>query len=98
MALDLKTRSDMLILGGGFGPVTKHGYGITYFFQYDKAISIHVSAFNESPRTDAVRLYDRLVESLVQLETVCSHAMQLTGDERFEGENRFISYNDSIAN
>ena len=83
--------------GGGFAPVTKHGYGIAYFFQCDQAITLHVSAFNESSRTDAIRFHARLTESLIQLETVCSYAMQLTGTECTEGEKRFMSYNDSIS-
>ena len=86
-----------MTIGGGFAPVTKHGYGVAYFFQSDNLISVHVSAFNESPRTDALRFYTRLCESFTQIETVCSYAMQLTDAECCDGERRYISYKDSVT-
>ncbi|KAI6650849.1 Carnitine O-palmitoyltransferase 1, liver isoform-like [Oopsacas minuta] len=92
-----KARPDVTCIGGGFGPVTKHGYGIAYFFHGDNSMAFHVTSFNESQRTDAVRFYNLLAESLTQIETICSTALRLTAAECIKGRRRIISYKDSLS-
>ena len=93
----MKAKPDIMCVGGGFGPVTKHGYGIGYFFQGDKAISLHITAFNESQRTNAIHFNNLITESLLQMETVCSDALRLSAAEYMKGRKRLISYKDSLS-
>ncbi|KAI6658009.1 Carnitine O-palmitoyltransferase 1, liver isoform-like isoform X2 [Oopsacas minuta] len=62
--------------GGGFGPVTRHGYGVSYIFT-SGLICLHVSSFKDSPYTDAVKFYDEIVEAMVQIKNICSEAIAL---------------------
>ncbi|KAI6650908.1 Carnitine O-palmitoyltransferase 1, liver isoform isoform X2 [Oopsacas minuta] len=97
IGLDYKARPDTSAMGGGFGPVTKHGYGVAYFFQADVGLTFHLSAFNESGRTNVDRFYDYISESLIQMEAVCDSALQLSVDERGTGKSRLLSFRDSMS-
>eukprot|EP00731_Ephydatia_muelleri_P029750 Em0021g273a len=50
--------------GGGFGPVTKDGYGVSYIIPGDHLIYFHVSSFKSSEHTDSRRFAQHIRESL----------------------------------
>jgi carnitine O-palmitoyltransferase 1 len=50
--------------GGGFGPVSDDGYGVSYMIPGDKKIFFHVSSKNKSAATSSKRFMDLLFQSL----------------------------------
>lgn len=65
--LDYNSYPDRIAAGGGFGPVTKDGYGVSYVFPGDYVIYFHVSSFNSSPSTDSRRFARRIQESMKEM-------------------------------
>ena len=56
--LDYNKCSGLIAPGGGFGPVTKDGYGVSYIIPGDFVIFFHVSSFNSSPDTVGDMTYE----------------------------------------
>ncbi|XP_064645349.1 carnitine O-palmitoyltransferase 1, liver isoform-like isoform X2 [Lineus longissimus] len=50
--------------GGGFGPVSDDGYGVSYMIPGDKKVFFHVSSKKKAPQTDSKRFMDLLFEAL----------------------------------
>jgi len=50
--------------GGGFGPVSDDGYGVSYMVPGDASLYFHVSSKHSSSATDSARFTRLLFESL----------------------------------
>ncbi|CAL8075468.1 unnamed protein product [Calicophoron daubneyi] len=53
--------------GGGFGPVAKDGYGVSYIFSMENCIFFHVSSRFDCSETSSKRFGDNIVDSMRQI-------------------------------
>ena len=53
--------------GGGFGPVSDQGYGVSYMLPGDLRLFFHVSAKRSCALTDASRFVKHLEDSLAEM-------------------------------
>lgn len=58
--------------GGGFGPVSDDGYGVSYMIPGDHKVFFHVSSKRSTPGTDSVKFMDQLFETFVELKELFS--------------------------
>ncbi|KFM61832.1 Carnitine O-palmitoyltransferase 1, liver isoform, partial [Stegodyphus mimosarum] len=58
---------DKLGAGGGFGPVSDEGYGVSYLFPSDYRIFFHVSSKHCCPHTSSKKFLELLVESMNEM-------------------------------
>ena len=49
--MDYNNKPHNITSGGGFGPVAKDGYGVSYIIPGDYVLYFHVSSFKSSPDT-----------------------------------------------
>ncbi|XP_070178057.1 carnitine O-palmitoyltransferase 1, liver isoform-like isoform X2 [Littorina saxatilis] len=61
---------DMLCPGGGFGPVSDHGYGVSYMVPGERRIFFHVSSKRNHPATDSLKFMDQLFETMQDLKNL----------------------------
>lgn len=61
---------DKLGAGGGFGPVSDDGYGVSYLFPSDNRIFFHVSSKHSCPNTSSERFINFLVESMQEMVSI----------------------------
>jgi carnitine O-palmitoyltransferase 1, liver isoform len=64
--------------GGGFGPVTDEGYGVSYMVAREDGVYFHVSAKHSASNTDAKRFAGRIFEALDKMKSI----LQLALDEK----------------
>ncbi|XP_013409802.1 carnitine O-palmitoyltransferase 1, liver isoform [Lingula anatina] len=57
----------MLSPGGGFGPVSDEGYGVSYMIPAESKMFFHISAKKSCPKTDAKRFTGILFEALADM-------------------------------
>lgn len=69
--LDLKKHPEFVSTGGGFGPVTERGYGISYIVGGEEVISFHISAKKSADNTDPYRFRKTLVATLREMRELC---------------------------
>ncbi|TPP56479.1 Carnitine palmitoyltransferase I [Fasciola gigantica] len=50
--------------GGGFGPVDKDGYGVSYMFSMENALCFHVSSRYDCPKTSSKRFTENILQAL----------------------------------
>ncbi|KAG1650422.1 Carnitine O-palmitoyltransferase 1, liver isoform [Nymphon striatum] len=67
---NLEPYRDKFSPGGGFGPVSDAGYGISYMLPNNFNIFFHVSSKKSSPDTDSTRFVKYLFESLAELKNL----------------------------
>ncbi|XP_071943316.1 carnitine O-palmitoyltransferase 1, liver isoform-like isoform X2 [Antedon mediterranea] len=65
--LDYANR-DKVCPGGGFGPVSDQGYGISYMFPEDSMLFFHVSSKKSCPLTDSQRMQDNIFQALAEMK------------------------------
>ena len=53
--------------GGGFGPVSDQGYGVSYMLPGDLRLFFHVSSKKSSEATDSARFVKNLEEALGEM-------------------------------
>ncbi|XP_044540220.1 carnitine O-palmitoyltransferase 1, brain isoform-like, partial [Gracilinanus agilis] len=58
---------DYVCCGGGFGPADDDGYGVSYTFMGESAITFHISCKASSPGTDARRFGRHVREALLDV-------------------------------
>lgn len=56
--------------GGGFGPVSDTGYGISYMIAGNKKIFFHISSKRSAQITDSTRFMDLLFETLCDMKSL----------------------------
>ena len=59
--------------GGGFGPVSDDGYGVSYMIPGDSKLFFHVSAKKSTKETNACLFMDQLFETLAEMKQLLSH-------------------------
>ncbi|KAA0201179.1 Carnitine O-palmitoyltransferase 1 liver isoform [Fasciolopsis buskii] len=52
------------IYGGGFGPVDKHGYGVSYIFSMENSVCFHVSSRHDCTKTSSKHFMENIVRSM----------------------------------
>ncbi|KAL3318160.1 Carnitine O-palmitoyltransferase 1, liver isoform [Cichlidogyrus casuarinus] len=67
-----KTESQYFAPGGGFAPITKDGYGLSYMIPDEKKFIFHISSFRDSLITDTARFETSLREALSSLHNLIS--------------------------
>ncbi|XP_071444145.1 carnitine O-palmitoyltransferase 1, liver isoform-like [Hetaerina americana] len=67
---NLEPFRDKVSPGGGFGPVSDDGYGVSYMLPSDHSIFFHVSSKHSSNLTDSDRFVDKIFTSLNDLKTL----------------------------
>lgn len=65
--IDYNKRPDLISPGGGFGPVTEKGYGVSYIIQGDCHIYFHVSSFKDAENTDSFRFATHIKNSMREM-------------------------------
>eukprot|EP00735_Rhodelphis_limneticus_P000316 TRINITY_DN1049_c0_g1::TRINITY_DN1049_c0_g1_i1::g.30045::m.30045 TRINITY_DN1049_c0_g1::TRINITY_DN1049_c0_g1_i1::g.30045 ORF type:complete len:774 (+),score=262.38,sp/Q63704/CPT1B_RAT/43.24/2e-178,Carn_acyltransf/PF00755.15/2.3e-169 TRINITY_DN1049_c0_g1_i1:107-2428(+) len=61
---------EFLSPGGGFGPVTDDGYGISYMIVGERAVYFHVSAKRSCPTTDSVKFGNAIRKALLEMKDI----------------------------
>ena len=56
--------------GGGFGPVSFDGYGVSYIISGENSFWFHVSSRNSSLNTDSTRFKGRINQALLDMEAL----------------------------
>lgn len=59
--------------GGGFGPVSDEGYGISYMFAGDNRLFFHISSKHSTSATNSKQFMDRLCESFADMKKLFDH-------------------------
>lgn len=73
--IDYNTFPEKVSPGGGFGPVTKDGYGVSYIIPGDNLIYFHVSSFKSSEHTNSRRFAQHIKESLRDMRALYTDAV-----------------------
>uniref|UniRef100_A0A1I8IWI5 G_PROTEIN_RECEP_F1_2 domain-containing protein n=1 Tax=Macrostomum lignano TaxID=282301 RepID=A0A1I8IWI5_9PLAT len=68
--LDLEKHPDFLSAGGGFGPVSQDGYGVSYIIAGENTVFFHVSSRVSCDKTDSKRFGGTIVKALADLRTL----------------------------
>jgi hypothetical protein len=63
--------------GGGFGPVAKDGYGVSYIIPGDYLFYFHVSSFKSSSMTDSRKFASRIAQSLADIKALCESEIEV---------------------
>lgn len=56
--------------GGGFGPVSDGGYGVSYMLPSDHKIFFHVASKHSSPKTSSKRFLENIFQSMEELKNL----------------------------
>ncbi|CAL1543140.1 unnamed protein product [Lymnaea stagnalis] len=68
--LDLNKHPDRICGGGGFGPVTDDGYGVSYMVAGEDTLFFHISCKVSCPHTDAHKFGATLKKSLCDMREI----------------------------
>ncbi|CAI2738115.1 unnamed protein product, partial [Dicrocoelium dendriticum] len=60
--------------GGGFGPVDKNGYGVSYIFSSEIALSFHVSSSFDCAKTSSDRFAGNIMDSMRRIRVLLESA------------------------
>ncbi|XP_036281610.1 carnitine O-palmitoyltransferase 1, brain isoform isoform X3 [Pipistrellus kuhlii] len=74
---DVHNYPDYVSSGGGFGPVNDHGYGVSYIFMGDGAITFHISSKKSSTKTDSHRLGQHIEDALLDVASLFQEGQRL---------------------
>lgn len=69
---DLTNNQGKISCGGGFGPVTDDGYGVSYLVASDNILSFHVSSKRSSSKTNSERFADNIRKALLDMRDLYS--------------------------
>jgi hypothetical protein len=67
---DLKANPTKVTGGGGFGPVSADGYGVSYIVASDDVLMLHVSSKKSSPLSNSAKFIERIVQALADMRTM----------------------------
>jgi carnitine O-palmitoyltransferase 1 len=62
--LSAEARASLVSAGGGFGPVTDTGYGVSYIVAGENQFSFHISSKKSAPNTSSKKFREDLIQSL----------------------------------
>lgn len=89
--IDVHNYPDYVSSGGGFGPAHDHGYGISYIFMGENAITFHISSKKSSTETDSHRLGQHIENALLDVASLFRVGQHFK--RQFRGENSDYRYN-----
>ncbi|KAG0445276.1 hypothetical protein HPB47_017453 [Ixodes persulcatus] len=69
---DLEVFTNKICPGGGFGPVSDDGYGVSYIIPNNSKIFFHVSSKKSCPNTNSERFVKTLDESMDEMKALFS--------------------------
>ncbi|KAM7314208.1 hypothetical protein ISCGN_003993 [Ixodes scapularis] len=69
---DLEVFTNKICPGGGFGPVSDDGYGVSYIIPNNSKIFFHVSSKKSCPNTNSERFVKTLDESMNEMKALFS--------------------------
>lgn len=72
--LDPKKFPKHISCGGGFGPVTDDGYGVSYMIAGEDLLFFHVSSKRKSTETDSARFANNLESALLDMKLMFEQA------------------------
>lgn len=84
---DVHNYPDYVSSGGGFGPASDHGYGISYIFTGENMITFHISSKKSSTETDSQRLGRHIEDALLDVATLFQAGQHLKCRFRALGGN-----------
>ncbi|XP_064471595.1 carnitine O-palmitoyltransferase 1, liver isoform-like [Ornithodoros turicata] len=67
---DLEVFANKVSPGGGFGPVSDEGYGISYIFPNNSRVFLHVSSKKSCADTDSTRFVKTIEESMDEMKAL----------------------------
>ncbi|XP_055469414.1 carnitine O-palmitoyltransferase 1, brain isoform isoform X2 [Psammomys obesus] len=67
---DFHNYPDYVSSGGGFGPASDQGYGISYIFMGENMITFHISSKKSSIKTDSHRLGQHIENALLDIASL----------------------------
>ncbi|KAF8561897.1 hypothetical protein P879_06782 [Paragonimus westermani] len=62
--------SDFVSMGGGFGPVSDTGYGVSYVISSENTTFFHISSKRSCPLTDSKKFASELANSLAEMHAL----------------------------
>nr|XP_034373501.1 carnitine O-palmitoyltransferase 1, brain isoform isoform X3 [Arvicanthis niloticus] len=89
---DVHNYPDYVSSGGGFGPANDHGYGISYIFMGENAITFHISSKKSSTETDSHRLGQHIESALLDVASLFQVGQQFKRQFKGLGENLGYRY------
>ncbi|GAB1292039.1 Carnitine O-palmitoyltransferase 1, brain isoform [Apodemus speciosus] len=89
---DVQNYPDYVSSGGGFGPATDHGYGISYIFMGEDAINFHISSKKSSTETDSHRLGQHIENALLDVASLFQVGQHFKRQFMGLGENSGYRY------
>ncbi|XP_021022559.1 carnitine O-palmitoyltransferase 1, brain isoform isoform X1 [Mus caroli] len=89
--IDVHNYPDYVSSGGGFGPAHDHGYGISYIFMGENAITFHISSKKSSTETDSHRLGQHIENALLDVASLFRVGQHFK--RQFRGEKSDYRYN-----
>ncbi|CAG0921197.1 unnamed protein product [Notodromas monacha] len=69
--LDLRKNPHWISAGGGFGPVTDDGYGVSYIVAGEDVIFFHISSKRSCNLTDSTRFAENIRKALLDIRDLC---------------------------
>lgn len=67
---DLEVFTNKVSPGGGFGPVSDEGYGVSYIFPNNSRVFLHVSSKKSCPNTDSSKFVKTIEESMGEMKAL----------------------------
>ncbi|CEF71155.1 LD31742p [Strongyloides ratti] len=64
IGLSVEERASFINAGGGFGPVTDRGYGVSYIINGEDQLFFHISSKKSADNTSSYKFRDDLIKSL----------------------------------
>ncbi|ELU00493.1 hypothetical protein CAPTEDRAFT_167071 [Capitella teleta] len=61
---DMSKYPDLMSAGGGFGPVTEDGYGVSYIIAGENVVFFHISSKKSCDETDSKRFGERITKAM----------------------------------
>jgi len=68
--IDFKKHPDMLSTGGGFGPVSDDGYGVSYIICDEDLIMFHISSKHSCAHTNSARFGANIEKAMIDVAAV----------------------------
>ncbi|MBN3321161.1 CPT1A palmitoyltransferase, partial [Atractosteus spatula] len=68
--VDIQKYPNHISAGGGFGPATDDGYGVSYIFVGENLITFHISSKFSSPETDSYRFGQNIRQAMLDIKAL----------------------------
>ncbi|EDQ85096.1 uncharacterized protein MONBRDRAFT_34403 [Monosiga brevicollis MX1] len=93
---DIKNNLNKISTGGGFGPVTDDGYGVSYIIGSDSLVSFHVTSKNSSDKTSSHRFAKNIEKAMADIKALFCSIMAHLPDLANEHILPLLQLNDEL--